>query len=230
MGMMVNVRLSARKLQTPVSTLKRSPFKDVARSNPHFDAIVALAGAGALTADPHGAFGPDLTFSRAEIAELLYRLMPRVALMANDPVPDEILVSPGVLTVAAVTITVPGTTSLVADAHQFVELHGRFNISGSGEAAGGPYDVFSYLEDEAGHCSFTYTEARYQAPVGSPAWEVDSGEVSWIFAASPGSHTYRLQASIDYPPAVPGSGLMASFPTLIAQTLPLGRLDFPPGI
>lgn len=188
-------------------------FADVPPSNPFFDAVNALGGAGITTGCGGGNFCPTDNITRQAEAAFVNRGMPRVAL-SSTPITTTIGSTSMGNDITAVAITVGGTAAYDASAQQFVEVHGHFTIYGDGSAAGCPCSFGAWIQDE-NMASGGTTYSEYSAS----ASQMNSGDVSWVFPAAPGAHTYTMVLAY----TVPGAGsLNIAYPTLIATTVPFG--------
>lgn len=190
-------------------------FADVPPSNPFFAAINALGGAGITTGCGGGNFCPRDNISREAEAAFVNRGMPRVALSSTLITTKIGPAASASGDIASVSITVGGMASYDASAQQFVEVHGHFTIYGDGIPAACPCPFGAWIQDETtasgGNTYFEYPASNF--------YEMNSGDISWVFPAAPGAHIYTMVLAY----TVPGAGSLNIYsPTLIATTVPFG--------
>lgn len=200
-------------------------FADIA-GNPFADAINALGGAGITTGctggtAPNGNFCPTDTITRQAEAGFVNRGMPRVAMSTTllSSSVDQMADVP----VASVAITVGGTAAYEASAHQFVEVHGHFNFYDSYSTRGCPCNYYAYLTDGTSQSDDVFGII----PSGGLV-DFSSGEVTWVFSAAPGTHTYTIYVGIGpgaYTVNLETYGTPLN-PVLIASTSPFGDTGF----
>ena len=155
-------------------------FDDVPTSSTFHTPIAAIARAGLTVGCGGGNFCPDSTITRGQEAALLHRGLSRVAMYEEAgpvvyPVDDG-----GPFTVGEVVILVPGSTALGIGANQFVKVDARVTWGSNCPA----FSIELHADAGAGGRGVVDGYTTSTAPV--------SLSTTYVFAASPGQHTYYL--------------------------------------
>lgn len=208
--------LAVAALAFPLGVLANHQFNDVPTSASYHDDVETLVGAGITAGCGGGNYCPGSPVTRGQMAQFLTRGLSQVA-MSSEMIAGTgaITEDEGFVTVAEVTITVPGVGG-----NQFVEMHGEATVAGNLAGCGEICYVNARLRHAAdGALSLI---GFYRFPEAGVE-EQDVVSKSWVFTAEPGEHTYQLQVAVFNT----DSTLNVTEPTLIATTHPFGTTDSP---
>jgi hypothetical protein len=194
------VAVSALAVAVPVAL---ATFTDVPPDNPFYADINAIQGAGITQGCGGGNFCPTDNITRQAEAAFQHRGLPRVALGSQTT--SSFAGGSSGATIGQVSITVPGVGG-----NQFVRVDGSATL----------YDFGS-------DCPCYATTSLGESTGGVPATSYAEGDasgynqitipVSWVFSATPGTHTYNLYGSVSTADTVGVASVQ-----LIAQTMPFG--------
>ena len=207
-GLVVAVVLT---VALPMSIAAGHRFTDVPSDNPFHAAIDAIARAGITAGCTSTTYCPDQSVRRDAMAAFMHRGLGRVAI-ANEggPAGGSILVGQEE-EAAQVQLNVGGaggTSKQYVKVDAVIEVIG--NNAGVGETPCPCQFEFSIIDDTGGS-SFIRTQT-----IGSN--ERHTLNISTVFDATPGSHTYKLM--IRYPQPANGPKLSLEESTLMATTYP----------
>ncbi len=190
-------------LAFPLGVLANHQFNDVPTGASYHDEVEDLVGAG-ITAGCGGSdYCPTSAVTRGSMAQFLVRGLSSIG-HSNVELAETIVLADNITDVASVTIDVPSVSGT-----QFVHVEGSVSVFGT--SAGCP-------------CNFGYAVAETVEAFG-PNRQFDQITIngnaqrtfatSWVFAASPGSHTYYFNISTDT-----STALNVDFVSLSATTVP----------
>ena len=184
------------------SALAVHDFTDVPDDHPFHAEISALKGSGITggkTCVPPGTpptFCPNEPVVRQGMAAFLHRGLSRVAhsnVILDPTIPFSATEATDTL-VGDVTINVGGAG---AGVNQFVEIEGQVTLGDNMTDGGGtiapPYVVTIYLA-EGDHTLPENRSPRFLQMIRNVDLPNDTVPISWVRAAAPGPHTYKLYA------------------------------------
>jgi hypothetical protein len=203
-------------LGLPLGVLANHQFADVPTSASYHDDVETLVGAGITAGCGGGNYCPGSAVTRGQMAQFLSRGLSRVSMSSEMIAGTGVITEDeGFVTVAEVTITVPGVSG-----SQFVEVFGEASASG---ALAGCSDI-CYVNARLRHAADGALSliGFYRFPEEG-VLDQDVVSKAWVFTAEPGEHTYELQVAVFNT----DSTLNVSEPTLIATTHPFGATDSP---
>ena len=174
-------------------------FSDVPPSNPFYNDINAIQGAGITAGCGSGNFCPTDNITRQAEAAFVHRAAPRVA----ESISGTASLTDTDAVIGSVTISVGGVSG-----NQFVKVDADVDFA---YPAAANYVSF-YLKDAGG--SAATTSYNYLASTA----DYQHVNVSNVFTAAPGVHTYELHAYMFFT----GGTASAFSPTLIANTATFG--------
>ena len=208
-------------LALPTAVLASDIFNDVPDSNTFHDNISALAEAGITVGCGGGNFCPGANITRGQEAAFIHRAASRVGLSYTAGAIG-VGGAENSKDIASVTILVPGNSSLGVGAKQFVKVDGMATIYGNGATSGCVCNmVMNIVDSDTGN-----VVASQFDEVAAVAGAQMSLSTSFVFAESPGSHTYKLRLNI-----TATADLSVGWRTLIATTHtfgPMGTNDLSP--
>jgi hypothetical protein len=189
----------------PTDTSASHDFNDVPDSMIFHEEVSRIKDAGITTGCGGGNYCPWDPVSRLAMAAFMNRGFGRAA-MDNTLLQDAINDSDSGVDIGEVTIDVPGAGS---SATQFVEVRGQVAVLDIDGVCSVPCAVLAQLVEPAGPVSYITFDAIF---IGQTI------EISWVFAATPGPHTYQLWLATVAAPADVYLGSLA----LTATTYPFG--------
>jgi len=204
----VGVVVVAAAAAVPTGLWASHQFGDVPDAQPFHDDIGAIKDAGITSGCGGGNYCPTQNVRRDAMAAFMHRGFGRVAMsgVLLDPL---VQVSEGVVKVAEVSITVPGSG---ASATQFVFVAAQ--ISGyTGDPNDCPCNIGLFMKDAS---DVGYASASYDQLPG-PNYSQTTLAQQYVFLASPGVHVYELYAVTDS-----AAGIDLAQLALVATTYPFG--------
>jgi hypothetical protein len=195
-------------LAFPLGVLANHQFTDVPTGASYHDEVEDLVGAG-ITAGCGGTnYCPTNAVTRGSMAQFLVRGLGSVAQSSSELV-DSIIDTDMITDVATVTLDVPGVSGT-----QYVRVQGSVVVFGS--SASCPCNFGMAVAETAE--AFGPNRQFEQITITGDAQRTFA--TSWVFAATPGTHTYFFNISTDST-----SAFSVDFVNLTATTVPFNSAE-----